>query len=651
MKGELSKYKRERKRSLAAADLITSNVRDKDLKQLAKCKLNPKAMFNVLSKKYENNEDEDIDDLLDDFKKCKLKSKKKDPEDWYTELDEINEQLEEIDNDFKKSEKEMTAHILANLPRKGYKTLKEMIKMEDNYLNDVAKVKKLVSKHWKSKYRKKRGRYDSSSSESDSDYSSDSSDDKRSKRKKKKDLYALNINDVKADTRNEYGIIICGHCKKPGHGIANCWLLHGRPSNFNGRGAGGVRQPRRCWQCNSTDHLAKDCPKKGENNENTDDNEQINNLFIGAMWNSKRKYKRIKSRLNAYDIMNKRNGNCVFITKTEIVETKSEMSWCNVENDVSSMEDSSFDSSTWCKMCTETSDDTIGDDGSTSTKRNIEKEIELKRILGMNEVIDKEQGQESSKKAYECTSSTSSIIKGIEDLIEKNGCKEVGNIEVNDEYCDSNENIIMVITCFDNESSDEGDGDENKNVNDNNGNTGSAEHSSVKIDDKDGRLINEGSNKEKASNNNEENIDDTNFMGLGVARMHKGNNDEKDKNKLDYSDFYYNEKGVKMVRKIATENEATDLIAKYHGDKHEKEGESKAFKKWKDEQIKQGVVFTPQPWDDNYGNYDEDTDDSVEMKKRITKRELFSKDPLKQLFHRYVPIEDENEDTVKMKLD
>ena len=82
MKAELSKHKRERRRSLVAEDLITSNVRDKDLKKLAKCKLNPKLMFNVLSKKYKNSEDEDIYDLLEDFKDCKLKSKRKDPEDW-----------------------------------------------------------------------------------------------------------------------------------------------------------------------------------------------------------------------------------------------------------------------------------------------------------------------------------------------------------------------------------------------------------------------------------------------------------------------------------------------------------------------------------------------------------------------------------------
>ena len=100
---------------------------------------------------------------------------------------------------------------------------------------------------------------------------------------------------------------------------------------------------------------------------------------------------------------------------------------------------------------------------------------------------------------------------------------------------------------------------------------------------------------------------------------------------------------MKMVRKIATQDEATDLIAKYHGDLNAKEEENENFKIWKIEQEKKGVVFTLQPWDDNYGHYDEDTDDSIEMKKRKAKRKLFSKPPLQQLFHQYVPVDDTND--------
>ena len=90
-KGELTKWKRERKRSLAAAEMLTTSVRSKDLKMLAKCKLNPKLMFEVICKKYGSEEDEDLTDLLEDFKECKLKSKKTDPDDWFAELEMLNE--------------------------------------------------------------------------------------------------------------------------------------------------------------------------------------------------------------------------------------------------------------------------------------------------------------------------------------------------------------------------------------------------------------------------------------------------------------------------------------------------------------------------------------------------------------------------------
>ena len=111
LKGELVKDKRKRKRSLAAAELITNSVKEADLKKLVKCKLNPRLMFEVFVKKYGTEEDEDLDELLDDFKNSKLKSRKADPEDWYTDLDAINEQLEEIDSDVKKSDKELASQL------------------------------------------------------------------------------------------------------------------------------------------------------------------------------------------------------------------------------------------------------------------------------------------------------------------------------------------------------------------------------------------------------------------------------------------------------------------------------------------------------------------------------------------------------------
>ena len=92
--------------------------------------------------------------------------------------------------------------------------------MDDNYLNDLEKVQSQISKHWKANYRKKRKsnkkKYESS------DYSSSISEDSEDEhRRKLKDKYALTVQQMQ-DSRNKYGIIMCGYCKKPGHGHSNC---------------------------------------------------------------------------------------------------------------------------------------------------------------------------------------------------------------------------------------------------------------------------------------------------------------------------------------------------------------------------------------------------------------------------------------------
>ena len=290
LKGELSQMKRARKKSLEAANMLTNSVRSKDLKMLANCKSDPKKMFDKICKKYGSEEDTDLSDLLDDFNECGLKTKKMDPEDWYAELDQINEQLEGIDTSFKKSEKEVAAHILNSLPR-GYKSVKTIIQMDDNYLDDLSKVKKQITKHWKTSFRKKarKGKYDSSSESSSSDSSEESR--KHRKGKKKGDEYALNVETPKQDTRNQYGVIVCGHCGKPGHGMATCWDLHGRPPRFNQNGQGNGngngafgRGVRRCWNCGATDHIQSQCPHANNNNgNNQNEDDQINSLFIGMM--------------------------------------------------------------------------------------------------------------------------------------------------------------------------------------------------------------------------------------------------------------------------------------------------------------------------------------------------------------------------------
>ena len=119
----LAKMIKTRRKSLNAAAMLTSSVRSRDLKRLSKCGKDPKKMYDLLCNRYGKQEDTDLSELIEDFEACKLKGKKQDPDDWFTEMDEINGQLKEIDPDFAKSEKELCAHILRSLP-KGYKSLK-----------------------------------------------------------------------------------------------------------------------------------------------------------------------------------------------------------------------------------------------------------------------------------------------------------------------------------------------------------------------------------------------------------------------------------------------------------------------------------------------------------------------------------------------
>lgn len=70
---------------------------------------------------------------------------------------------------------------------------------------------------------------------------------------------------------------------------------------------------------------------------------------------------------------------------------------------------------------------------------------------------------------------------------------------------------------------------------------------------------------------------------------------ENEEIRLDYSDSYIDDKRVRMVRRIATEQEARDLIDKYHSDKMIKENETPKYKKWKYEQKRKGIKQTHNP--------------------------------------------------------
>ena len=506
----------------------------------------------------------------------------------------------------------MAAHILANLP-KGYRSMKTIIQMEDNYLDDLEKVKKQVAKFWKTRYRNRSKKHYKSDSDSSSNSSSDSSveaDDKT--RKRKGDKYALNTDAEKRDTYNKYGIVICGHCKKPGHAMVNCWVLHGRLTHMNDKNINGGRNTqagaiKRCWNCGSTDHLAHNCPNKkdanNKENNNKEEDENTNNLFIGTMEHCKRNLEwRTKTRCNAFNIVNKKEEE----DNIEMIDSDHN-SWVEVTNDDISDSFNKERSVLWDNV--DDSDNDYGYDTAIN-KWNKAAEEELKMILGMTNcykaINEKMESNTTSKVDKAMTNDDKENNK-------RNNIKKNKGNQEEIKYCTINYIGVMTLET---DSDDNEPGTSNTNEEENNDN---ASRQSVENENTIG-------NKESVLNSHNEGL------GLAVASSNlMSENSETTKREdesLKYSDSYYNKDGILMKRKKVTKNEAVDLIAKYYGDKFATQEDSEAYKEWRKEQEKNGAIFTPQPWDDNYGHYDEDTDDSVEMQKRLKKRELFSKDQL-----------------------
>ena len=54
-------------------------------------------MFKTLEKKYGVGNDVDLNDLTRSLEECKLTSRRKNPEDWYAQLDHINGQIKGIE--------------------------------------------------------------------------------------------------------------------------------------------------------------------------------------------------------------------------------------------------------------------------------------------------------------------------------------------------------------------------------------------------------------------------------------------------------------------------------------------------------------------------------------------------------------------------
>src|SRR5210317_2162293 len=194
--------------------------------------------ISALKAKYEATEVGEYIELTKDFTAATMKSNKEDPEIYIDRLEKISDQMEAIDEDYKKSEIEIVAQAFANLP-KLYENLMDSFSIQGKE-DDLQYVRDELHKKWRKKY------------------GYDSGLDKTGGTEEQ----VLNTETGK----------ICSNCGKKGHLVDTCWGKGGGkegqgPKQGKGKGGGGKFVPiteRKCYNCNKTGHIAKNCPEKNK---------------------------------------------------------------------------------------------------------------------------------------------------------------------------------------------------------------------------------------------------------------------------------------------------------------------------------------------------------------------------------------------------
>jgi hypothetical protein len=118
------------------------------------------AAWKILEKKYDSKDtDGDLDSLFDKFSKCSLKSKKVDPDIWFTELDNISGKLKNVDPKYEKDSRQMIAHIKHNACDEyeevidNFKDIRAMDSTTMTQAEALKRLKKIVQGRWDSKFK------------------------------------------------------------------------------------------------------------------------------------------------------------------------------------------------------------------------------------------------------------------------------------------------------------------------------------------------------------------------------------------------------------------------------------------------------------------------------------------------------------------
>jgi hypothetical protein len=80
-------------------------------------------MFQALKERYDSKKTKDLVKATTKLEKCNMKSDLDDPYLWIVELERLNREVEKCENGSSRSEEQMEATILAQLPKRRYKSV------------------------------------------------------------------------------------------------------------------------------------------------------------------------------------------------------------------------------------------------------------------------------------------------------------------------------------------------------------------------------------------------------------------------------------------------------------------------------------------------------------------------------------------------